>query len=91
MMKRRATRSPWKVEEFASTSGSGIVEIDAVFEVEPGSRSVSSAEAEATEAPSPPLVDVSTFITRSDVEQVDSRSRLEVEPISRGASPASLI
>ncbi len=68
-----------------------MVEIDAVFEVEAGSRSVSSAEAEATEAPSPPLVDVSTFITRSDVEQVDSPSRLEVEPISRGASPASLI
>ncbi len=73
-----------------SNTGKGVGQIEAVFEVD----TVSHAVAEATEATSPPLGDVSTFDARSDVEQVDSRSRLEldeVDPISRDASAASLI
>ena len=45
----------------ASSSGKGVGQIEAVFEVDPVSRSVSHAVAEATEAPSPSLGDVSTF------------------------------
>ena len=55
MMKRIATRSPLEVEEFDTSSGKGMVEIEAVFEVDPRSRSVSPAEVEAAEAPSLPL------------------------------------
>ena len=56
----------------ASSSGKGMGQIEAVFEVDPVSRSVSRAEALAAEAPSSSLGDVSTFGARSDVEQVDS-------------------
>ena len=93
MKKRSDTRSPLEVDEFGSSSGKGVGEIEAVFELDSFSNSVlpmvgvdgvfnsfSPAEAEAAEAPS-----------RSDFEQVDSTSRSEVELISRGASPASLI
>ena len=79
MMKRSGARSP---EEFGSSSGKLIGEIESVVKVEPGSRSVSYVEAEAAEAPSPPPM--FTFATGSDVEQVDSRSRLIV---FRGAYP----
>jgi len=89
MTKRNATRSPWEVEEFASSSGKGVGEIEDVVEVDRVSHSVSHAE--AADAPSPALGDVSTFGALSDVEQVDSRYDLELDPISRGASPASLI
>ena len=78
MMKRSGTRSPMEVEEFGSTSASGMLESEAVVEVNPVSRSVSPAVAEAAEAPSSPLVDVSSFVART-----------EVDPISRGASPPS--
>ncbi len=91
-MTRSATRSPLEVEEFGSSSCRGLVEIEAVFEVDSVSNfvslmvevdsvsnSVSPAEAQAAEAPS-----------RSDFDQVDSRSRLEVEPITRGAFPPEL-
>ena len=92
MRTRSITRSPLEVEEVGSSSSKGLVEIEAVFEVNSISNSVlpmvevdcvsgsiSQAEAEAAEAPS-----------RSDVEQVDSRSRLEVEPISRSTCPPAL-
>ncbi len=98
MKKRSDTRSPLEVDEFGSSSGKGVGEIEAVLEVDSVSNSVlpmvevdcvsssvSPAEAEAAEAPSP------SHVVTSGVEQVESRSRLEVEPISRGASPASLI
>ena len=70
MKKRSYTRSPWEVDEVGSSSSKGLVEIDAVFEVDYVSNSVSPmvgvdcvsnsvspAEAEGAEAPS-----------RSDVE-----------------------
>ncbi len=84
MMKRSGTPAPWKVGEFGCTSGSVLVKSEAVVEVEPVSRSVSHAEEEAAEAPSPS--DVAT----SDFEPVQSPSRSVVEPLCRGASPASL-
>ena len=77
-MKRNATRAPWEVEEFDSTSGSGMVEIDVVVELDPVSVSVSPAE--AVEAPSPPSV------FASDVEQVNSGSRSEVEEVGASSS-----
>ena len=92
-MKGSATPAPWEVKEFGSSSCKGVggieamLEVDSVFnsvlpmvEVDCVSKSVFPAVAEAAEAPS-----------SSEVEQVDSRSRLEVDPVSRGASPASLI
>ena len=95
MMKRSATRSPWEVDEFASSSSKGLVEIEAVFEVDSVSNSVSlkggvdsvsnsvsHAKAEAVEAPSSP------HMSTSDFEPVDSRSRSEVKEVE--ASPASL-
>ena len=70
MKKRSDTRSPWEVDEFGSSSGKGVGEIEAVLEVDSVSNSVlpmvgvdcvsnsvSPAEAEGAEAPS-----------RSDVE-----------------------
>ena len=83
MMMRIATRSPWEVEEFASSSGKGVVKSESVVEVEPVSRSLSYAE--AAEAPSP------SHVATSDFEPVDSPSRSEVDPVCRRASPASLI
>ena len=83
MIKRSATPAPWKVEEFASSSGKGVVKSEAVVEVEPVSRSISHAA--ASEAPSP------SHVATSEFEPVDLRSRLELDPISSGASPASLI
>ncbi len=68
----------------ASSSGKGVVKSEAVVEVEPVSRSISHAEAEAAGAPSP------SHVATSDFEPVDSPSRSEVDPISRGASPAEL-
>ena len=68
-----------------SSSGKGVGEIEAVVEVEPVSRSVSHAEEEAAEAPSP------SDVAASDFEPVDSPSRSVVDPLCRGASPASLI
>jgi len=98
MMKRSATRSPWEVDEFASSSSKGLVEIEAVFEVDSVSNSVSlkggvdsvsnsvsHAKAEAVEAPSP------SHVATSEFGLVGSPSRSEVDKISRGASPASLI
>ena len=78
------------MEEFGSSSGKGVGEI----EVERVSHSVSHAE--ATAAPSPSHVANSEFgpvgsPSRSEVEQVNSLSGLEVETLSRDASPASLI
>ena len=84
MKKRSATRSPLEVEEVGSSSGKAVGEI----EVDPVSHSVSQAEAEAAEASSPPPV--FTFGVRWEVEQVDSRSRLEVDPVFRGACPPAL-
>ena len=80
MMKRSETTSPMEVEEFGSSSrkGVGLIEVDRV------SHSVSYAEAEAAEAPSP------SHVATSDFEPVDSPSRSEVDPLCRGASPASL-
>ena len=98
MKKRSATRSPLEVDEFCSSSGKGVGEIEAVLEVDSVSNSVlhivevdcvsssiSPAEAEAAEAPSP------SHVVTSGVEQVKSRSRLEVDPVCRCASPTSLI
>ena len=68
-----------EVGEFGSISASGMLESEAVVEVKPVSRSLSPAVAEAVEAPSSPLVDVSSFVART-----------EVDPISRGASLAEL-
>ena len=92
MKKGSDTRSPLEVDELDSSSGKGVGEIEAVLEVdsvfnsvlpmvgvECVSSSVSPAEAEAAEAPS-----------RLDVEQVDSTSRSEVDPISGDASPPEL-
>ena len=76
MMKRN---EQGEVEEFDSRLGSGMVESEAVLEVEPVSHSVSHAEAARSPTPG----------ARSDVEPVDSPSRSEVDPISRGASAAS--
>ena len=73
MRKRIATRSP---EQFGSSSGKGVGEIESVVEVHPVSHT------EAAEAPSPPPM--LTFGAGSDVEQVDSRYRLTV---CRGACP----
>ena len=81
MKKRSDTRSPWEVEEVGSSSGKGVGEI----EVDSVSGSVSHAEAEGAAAPSP------SHVVTSGVEQVDSPSLLEVEPISRDTSPVSLI
>ena len=78
MMKRSAMRSPWEVEEFGSSSGKGVGEIESVAEVQ----RVSHAEATAAPAPS--------HVASSDVEQVDKPSRSEVDPVCRGASPAEL-
>jgi len=75
MKKRSETASPMEVEEFASGSGKGVGEIV----VDCVSSSISPAEAEAAEAPS-----------RSDVEQLDSKSRSEVDPISPDASSPEL-
>ena len=85
MMIRSATHSPWELEEVGSSSGKGVGEIEAVVEVNPVSRSVAHAEAAA--APSPSHVTTSDFElvdspSRSYVDQVDSRSRLEVEASS---------
>ena len=85
MIKRSATPAPWKVEEFGCPSGSVLVKSEAVVEVKSVSRSISQAEAEATDAPSP------SHVTTSDFEPVDSPSRSEVDPVCRSASPASLI
>ena len=79
MRKRIATRSPL---EFASSSGKGVGEIEAVVEVEPVSRSVSHAEAVAAEASS------LSHVATSDFEPFDSPSRSEVQVAD--ASPASL-
>ncbi len=76
MMKRSATPAPWEVEEFDSTSGTGLVETDAVGEVNPVFRSTSPAEPEEAPTPSP------SHVSTSDFEQVESPSRLEVEPVS---------
>ena len=94
MMTRSATHSPLELEEFGSSSSKGLVEIDAVFEVDSVSNSVSPmvevdsvshsvspAEVEAAEAPSPSHVATSGF------EPVDSRSRLT---ICRGACTPAL-
>ncbi len=81
MMKRSGTRS---LELFGSSSGKGLVEIESVVEVAPVSPSVSHAEAEAAAGPS------SSHLTTSHVEEIDSPSRLEVESISRSASPPEL-
>ena len=85
MIKRSFTPAPWEVEEFASSSGKGVVKSEAVVEVQPVSRSISHAEAEAAEAPS------LSHVATSDFEPVDSPSRSELDLVSRGASPASLI
>ena len=93
MMTRSATRSPWEVDEFASCSSNGLVEIEAVFELDSVSNSGSlMVEVDSvSNSVSPALAEAAEAATRSDVEQVESRSSLEVEPISRGALPASLI
>jgi len=78
MMKRSVARSPSEVEEFGSSSGKGIGEIEA----DRGSQSVSHAQ--AADAPSPSHVATSNF------GPVDSPSGSEVDPVCRGASPASL-
>ena len=85
MKKRSDTRSPWEVEEVSSSSGKGVGEREAVVEVNPVSGFVSHEKAEAAEAASP------SHVATSDVEPVDSPSRSEVDPVCRGASPASLI
>ena len=98
MKKRSGTRSPLEVDELGSSSSKGLVEIEAVLEVdsvtnsvlpmvevECVSSSVSHAEAEAAEAPSP------SHVATSDFELVNSPSRSEVDPVCRGASPTSLI
>ncbi len=93
-MKRSATRSPWEVEEFASSSGNGVGEIEAdrgsnsvslKGDVDSVSNSVSHAKAEAVEAPSP------SHVATSEFWSVGSPSRSELDKICRGASPASLI
>ncbi len=61
MTQRSDTRSPLEVEEVGSSSGKGVGEIEGDWV----SSSVSPAEPEAAKAPS-----------RSDVEQVNTRSRL---------------
>ena len=79
MKKRSDTRSPWEVDEFGSSSGKGVGEIEAVLEVDSVSNSVlpivevdcvssslSPAEAEAAEAPSP------SHEATSDVEPIES-------------------
>ena len=81
MMKRSPTSAP---EWFSSTSGSVLVKSEAVVGVEPVSRSISHAEAEAAEVPSP------SHVATSDFEPVDSPSRSEVDTVCRGASGASL-
>ena len=92
-MKRSATRSPWEVEEFASSSGNGVGEIEADSgshsvslkgEVDSVSNFVSHAKAEAADAPSP------SHMATSNFGPVDSPSGSEVDPVCRGASPASL-
>ena len=80
MIKRIATRSPLEVEEFGSCSSKGVGEI----EVDRVSHSVSYAEAEAAEAPSP------SHVATSDFEPVDPPSRSEVDPLCRGACPPAL-
>ena len=82
MMKRSATRSPLEVDEVGSNSSKGLVEIEAVFEVDSVSNSVSHAKAEAVEALSSPHVSTSEF------GPVDSASRSEVKEVE--ASPPSL-
>ena len=68
MMKRNEegeTASRLTVEEFGSSSGKGVGQIESVVEVDPVSGFVSPAEAEAAEAPSPPLwisIDSSTSV-----------------------------
>ncbi len=92
MKKRSDSRSPLEVEEVGSSSNKGLVEIESVVEVDSVSNavslmievdsvssSISQLEAQAAEAPS-----------RLDFEQFDSRSRLEVKSISRGASLSEL-
>ena len=82
MLKRSPTSAP---EWFSSTSGSVLINSEDVVEVEPVSRSVSHVEAKAAKASSP--TPVFTFGAGSDVEEVDSRSRLT---ICRGACPPTL-
>ncbi len=87
MMKRNewdGLAAPWEVEEFGSTSNIGMVESDALVEVDLVSPSVSHAEPEAGEASSPTSVPTLNF------ERVVSPSRSEVDPISRGASSSTL-
>ena len=84
MMKRNEQGDTASREEFASSSGKGLVEIESVVEVDTVSPSVSHAEPEAGEAPSP------SSVPTSDFERVVSPSRSEVDPISRGASSSTL-
>ena len=81
-MKRSSTRSPWEVDEIGSSCSKGLIEIEAVFEGDSFSNSVSHAKAEAVEAPSSPHVSTSEF------GPVDSPSRSEVKEVE--ASPPSL-
>ena len=76
MIKRSATRSSLELEEFCSTSGNGMVEVN------PVSRSISHAEEEAEAAADPTPSHGAT----SDAEQVDSPSRSEVEDVEESSS-----
>ena len=78
MKKRSATCGNVEVQEFGSSSGKGVGEIESVVEVDPVSHS------EAAEAPSP------SHVATSDVEPVDSPSRSEVDPVCLEASPPTL-
>ena len=80
MMKRNEQGDTASREEFASSAGKGVGAIESVVEVE----SVSHAEAEVAEAPSP------SSVPTSDFERVVSPSRLDLEPVFRAASPPAL-
>ena len=78
MMKRNEWDLSAAPLDFDSSSGSEMVESEAVVEVE------SILHAEAAKAPSP------SHVATSNVEPVDAPSRSEVDFIARGASPPAL-
>ena len=105
-MKRSATRSPWEVEEFASSSGNGVGEIEAdrgshTVSLKGGVDSVSKSVSLNGEVDSvsksvlhakAEAVEAPSpsHVATSEFGSVGSPSRSELDKICRGASPASL-
>ena len=81
------------MEELGSSSDNGVGGIEAVHDVNSVSNSVfPKVEFDSVfKSVLPAVAEAAEVPFRSDVEQVESRSRLEVDPICHGASPTSLI